>query len=70
MQIQTARDFEPRLGQPRGAPARAERRGFTPTKPMGGTKCRPPIRWSKIEKSNSGVSLRLRSNLLYQKLVN
>jgi len=36
---------------------------------MGGTSCRPPIRRSKIGKSNSGVSLRLHSNLLYQKFV-
>ena len=26
-----------------------------PTKPMGGTLCRPPIRWSKIGKSNCGA---------------
>ena len=69
-QIQTAGDFEPRLGQPRGASARAERRGFVRGKPMGGTSCRPPIRRSKIGKSNCGVYLRLCSNLLYQKFLN
>jgi len=69
MQIQTARDVEPRLGQPRGARLRAERRGFPPTKPMGGTSCRPPIRRSKIGKSNLGVYLRLRSNSFYAKFL-
>jgi len=34
---------EPRFGQPRGAPARAERRGFIGAKSMGGTLCRPRI---------------------------
>jgi len=36
---------------------------------MGGTSCRPPIRRSKIGKSNLGVHLRPRSNLLYGKLL-
>ncbi|OGM98315.1 MAG: hypothetical protein A2915_04355 [Candidatus Yanofskybacteria bacterium RIFCSPLOWO2_01_FULL_41_34] len=39
---------EPRFGQPRGAPARAERRGFVRGKSMGGTSCRPLIDFKKV----------------------
>jgi len=64
-----ALDSEPRLGQPRGAPARAERRGFVGGKPLGRPAGGPSNGRSKIGKFNLGVSLRLRSNLLYQKFL-
>ena len=47
--------LEPRLGQLRGAPLHAERRGFSHIKSMGGTLCRPLICWSKIGMSNLGA---------------
>jgi len=52
-----ALDLEPRFGQPRGAPARAERSGFVGGKSMGRPAGGPPNGRSKIEKSNLGVSL-------------
>ena len=51
---------EPRFGQPRGAPARAERRGFIMAKSMGGTLCRPRSGSQKAEKFCLGVSIQPR----------
>ena len=57
-----ARDFEPPFGRARSA--------RKPPKSMGGAVRRPRNGWSKVRKSNLGVYLRFRSNLLYQKLLN
>ena len=56
-----ARDFEPLLGRARSA--------RKPPKSMGGAVRHPRNGWSKIRKSNLGVYLRFRSNLLYQKFL-
>jgi len=56
-----ARDFESPLGRARSA--------RKPPKSMGGAVRRPRNGWSKIRKSNLGVYLRFRSNLLYQKFL-
>jgi len=56
-----ARDFEPLLGRARSA--------RKPPKSMGGAVRHPRNGWSKIRKSNLGVYLRFRSNLLYQKFI-
>ncbi len=55
------RDFEPPLGR-----ARSARKS---PKSMGGAVRRPRNVWSKNGKSNSGVYLRFRSNLFYQKFL-
>src|SRR3989338_2365023 len=58
---------EPRLGQPRGAAHRAERRGFVGAKRLGGALRRQPKSRSIFRKSDFGVSLQFGSNSFYPK---
>jgi hypothetical protein len=68
--VKIVSNVEPLFVRPRGARLRAERQGFIRAKSMGGSASRPPNGLRKTEKYGSNVFIQLRSNLLYQKLLN
>ena len=60
---------EPRFGQPRGAPARAERKGFVGEKRLGGALRRHRNGGQICKKSYSGVHLQRGSKPFHAKLL-